>query len=156
MEIIAYCADIGSIRQGNFGWARSECGGEVERHRGGSEILELVEAVTPDLAAGHAVALGFERPLFARVPVAPFQLGAARPGEANRPGSGGAGSGVLATGLVQAAWILRELRRRLPEASAYVSWDEFAQAGRGLLLWEAFVSDRAKATTHVDDATLAV
>jgi hypothetical protein len=53
VHLVIYCADIGSVPRGNFGWARSdEREGVVERHRGGTEIVELVETVTEDLAAG--------------------------------------------------------------------------------------------------------
>jgi uracil-DNA glycosylase len=62
----------------------------------------------------------------------------------------------MATGIVEVTWVLSELRRRLPHAEAHLDWQSFAAAGSGLFLWEAFVTDRAKAATHVDDATIAV
>lgn len=158
MERLAvYCADVGSIKQGNFGWAREEAPtGEIERHRGGTEIVDLVDAVAADLAAGVPVALGFECPLFVPVPEDPFRLGAARPGEGTRPWSAGAGTGALTTGLVQAAWVLAELRKRRPGDRVYLDWAEFEAAQGALFLWEAFVTEKAKTLTHVDDATVAV
>jgi hypothetical protein len=156
-RLCVYCADVGSIRQGNFGWAREEVpAGEIERHRGGVEIAELVEALADDLSAGMPVALGFECPLFVPVPDDPFRLGAARPGEGTRPWSAGAGTGALATGLVQAAWVLAELREQRPADTVYLDWAAFEAARTGVFLWEAFVTEKAKATTHVDDATIAV
>lgn len=98
---------------------------------------------------------GFESPLFVSVPTDAFQLGKARPGEGNRPWSGGPGTAALATGLVETAWILRELRQRCPAAFAFVDWDEFTAAGVGLFLWEAFVTGTAKAATHTDHALIA-
>jgi hypothetical protein len=62
----------------------------------------------------------------------------------------------MATGIVEVAWILGELRRHLADTTAYLGWPAFTAAGTGLFLWEAFVTDRAKAATHVDDATVAV
>jgi len=85
-----------------------------------------------------------------------MRLGAARSGERNRAWSAGAGTGALATGIVQACWILDQLRRRCPSATVHVDWRRFQAAGTGLFLWEAFVTERAKALTHVDDATIAV
>lgn len=156
-RLAVYCADVGSIRQGNFGWAREEVpAGEIERHHGGTEILELVDALAEDLAAGVPVALGFECPLFVPVPESPLGLGSARPGEGARPWSAGAGTGALTTGLVQAAWVLTELRNRRPGDRVFLDWTAFAAAGAGLFLWEAFVTEKAKAVTHVDDATIAV
>jgi hypothetical protein len=157
MRLTVYCADVGSIKQGNFGWARADVPAhEIDRHRGGTEIVELVEAVADDLAAHHHVALGFECPLFVPVPEEARRLGAARLGESNRSWSAGAGTGALTTGLVQAGWILRQLRERRPNDEVFLDWSAFRAARRGLFLWEAFVTDRAKAATHFDDATIAV
>jgi hypothetical protein len=156
-RLAVYCADVGSMKQGNFGWAREELpAGEIERHRGGTEIVELVDALTKDLDAGVPVALGFECPLFVPVPEDPFRLGAARPGEGTRPWSAGAGTGALTTGLVQAAWVLTELRQARPADPVFLSWSSFDVAAGGLYLWEAFVTEKAKETTHIDDATVAV
>jgi alkylated DNA nucleotide flippase Atl1 len=158
VDPVIYAADIGSIKSGNFGWARVDPGRDttqVERN-GGSEIKDLVDAVEHDLnVSTRGVALGFECPLFVPVPEDPIRLGAARPGEGNRPWSGGPGTAALATGLVQAAWVLRAMRDRCPEVTAYLAWNEFTTAGRGLFLWEAFVTRQGEATTHVDDALLA-
>lgn len=157
MNLIICCADIGSVPNGRFGWARGEPDKPTsEPHRGGTEIVDLVDAVADDLAAGFAVALGFECPLFVPVPEEPLRLGKARGGEHNRSWSAGAGSGALATGIVEVAWILEQLRRLQPQAFTYLDWEGFASAGAGIFLWEAFVSDRAKAATHVDDAAVAV
>jgi hypothetical protein len=143
MERLAvYCADVGSIEQGNFGWARRAVpAAAVEEEFGGAtEIAELVRAVSADLAAGLPVALGFECPLFVPVPDDPTRLGSARRGEGSRPFSAGAGTGALVTGLVQATWVLAEVRRRRPDDDVFLEWDAFEAAGRGLLLWEAFVT----------------
>ncbi len=157
MKPLIYCADIGSIPRGRFGWARADADeSAVETHRGGTEIVELVEEVLEDLEARRPVALGFECPLFVPVPHEPLRLGMARPGESNRSWSAGAGAGALATGMVEVAWTLKELSRRRPETRFYFDWAEFAEAGRGVFLWEAFVTERAKAATHVDDAAVAV
>lgn len=158
MDPVIYTADVGSIASGNFGWARSdpEQGSTQVERNDGTEIAELVDAVAHDLDAGkRGVALGFECPLFVPVPEDPFLLGAARPGEGNRPFSGGPGTAALVTGLVQTAWVLRALRQRCPKAIAHLDWDEFTRAGRGVFLWEAFVTGDAKADTHVDDALVA-
>lgn len=109
MDPVIYAADIGSIKSRNFGWARldpEQGSAQVERNDG-IEIADLVDAVAHDLDAGaRGVALGFECPLFVPLPDDPFQLGAARIGEGNRPFSGGPGTAALVTGLVETAWIL--------------------------------------------------
>jgi hypothetical protein len=157
VDVVIYCADIGSVPRNRFGWARGDpAAAELERHRGGTEIVELADSVAVDVQAGRALAVGFESPLFVPVPEEPLRLGAARRGEGNRSWSAGAGASALASGIVEVAWILRALRRRLPAASAYLDWHAFVAAGNGLFLWEAFVSAGAKARTHVDDATVAV
>ncbi len=51
----------------------------------------------------------------------------------------------------RAVW--RELQ---PDALAYLDWEQFVLSESGLFLWEAFVTGRAKAANHVDDARAAV
>jgi hypothetical protein len=128
----------------------------LERHRGSTEIVELIDAAADDLSAGVPVALGFECPLFVPVPDDFLRLGAARLGDGARSWSAGAGTGALTTGLVQAGWVMAELRRRAPASTVHFDWVAFEAAGAGLFLWEAFVTGEVKATTHVDDATIAV
>ena len=100
--------------------------------------------------------LGFECPVFVPVPDLHSALGAARNGEGNRAWSAGAGAGALATGVVQAAWVLRAIRVRCPKTDLHLSWSDLCASEEGLLMWEAFVSAGAKGVTHVDDATIAV
>ena len=146
------CADIGSVRNHNFGWASVR----GDRHRGGKEIGGLVEEVVRSLAAGVKVALGFECPLWVPVPDDPTGLTAGRAVDGNKPWSAGAGAGALAAGLTETAWILREVRRGLgdkgaSQPSAYLDWNEFAGAETGIFLWEAFVTGAAKAAGAEED-----
>jgi hypothetical protein len=132
-----FCADVGSVRSGNFGWAcASVTQGDVSA-AGGPSPGDLVAAVAAQLGAGCPVALGFECPLFVPVPEAAARLGTARAGEGNRAWSAGAGSGAMATGLVQAAWILDAIHSRCSDATLHLDWESFADARSGLLLWEA-------------------
>ena len=63
MRLVLHCADIGSVKKGNFGWARlSEDAGATCST--GRDIGQFVERVADDLNAGAHVALGFECPLF--------------------------------------------------------------------------------------------
>jgi hypothetical protein len=85
---IIYAVDIGSIAQGNFGWARidpTQDDASVDRGDG-TEICALIDALTPGLhAERRGVALGFDCPLFVPIPVDPYRLGKARAGERDRP-----------------------------------------------------------------------
>ena len=153
-----YCADIGSVKRGNFGW------GVVhgDRQRGGNDIGELVDDVVGRLAAGTKVALGFECPLWVPVPDDPRGLTAGRAVDGNKPWSAGAGACALAAGLTETAWILAETRRLLVEKgavppSAHLDWQQFVGCRTGVYLWEAFVTGEAKAkgggkAAHVADA----
>lgn len=150
MNPVVACADIGSVKSDNFGWCDST-------GASGNLPSTLARQVARLLKDGQPVALGFECPLFVPLPDAETSLGAARPGEGTRAWSAGAGAGVLATGLVQVVWVLREVRSVLPQPTiAYLDWGEFAAAESGLFLWEAFVSGGSKGDGHVDDARLAV
>jgi hypothetical protein len=153
---VVFCADVGSVRSGRFGWACGSPPVDDAHQVNPSSPQHLADAVADRLCAGRRVALGFECPMFVPVPEQEERLGAARPGEGNRPWSAGAGSGALATGLVQAAWVLATIRRRCPNATLYLDWDRFARARSGLLIWEAFVTATAKGSSHVDDAKIAV
>jgi hypothetical protein len=153
-DLVVFCADVGSVKGGNFGWARYEAQERAVADHDSSKPAALAAAVVTELADGRPVALGFECPLFVPVPVDDMALGKGRVGDGNRPWSAGAGSGVLATGLVQAAWVLEAARRSTDEL--HIEWPDFVAAGGGLLIWEAFVSAGAKGIDHVDDATIAV
>ena len=148
-----YCADVGSVAAGNFGWyGRRQTG-----VRDGTSMRDLATSVADDLVAGVPVALGFECPLFVPFSDRPEFLTCARTGEGSRAWSAGAGTGVLATGLVQVAWVLREIRKQVGEGhNAFLDWSAFLSKGSGLLLWEAFVSAEAKREGHVADAQAAV
>lgn len=116
---------------------------------------ELARAVGAWLE-GLRVALGFECPLFVPVPRESIRLGKARVGEGTRAWSAGAGTGSLATGLVQAVWVLREIRNIMQtEYPIFVNWGSFAQGESGLF-WEAFVSGPGKREGHVKDAEAAL
>lgn len=157
---MVFCADVGSVKAGNFGWARGHPGeGSFLR---AESMEDLVGAVAEDLRAGQFVALGFECPLFVPLRDRPEELTSGRRGEGNRPWSAGAGSASLAVGLPQVLWVLREVRARVSGAPpAWVRWPERTQRAPGLFLWEAFVSRSAKAQgegpgLHALDAQVAV
>src|ERR1700733_7616065 len=104
-DLVLYCDDIGSVKKGNFGWARL-CHEEMESEcEARNSILDLVRAVVEDLKRGNPVALGFECPLFVPLPEDPGDLTKERVGERDRPWSAGAGAACLATGLTETVWI---------------------------------------------------
>jgi hypothetical protein len=156
MALVIHCADIGSIKGGNFGWARLAVDASDPVCNTGYEIQSFIDAIAADINAGHRVALGFECPLFVPVSDDPKELTSARPGEGNRAWSAAAGAASLATGLTETVWILDHVRRRLPTpCDVHADWKPFQLSG-GLFIWEAFVTEKAKADTHHGDAELAV
>ncbi|WNG28388.1 hypothetical protein F0U62_33555 [Cystobacter fuscus] len=152
-DLVIYAADIGSVARDRFGWWRRTT--TPPSGYGGNLPGELVKAVADDLDRGRPVALGFECPLWMDLPRDAGELTRARNGECDRAWSAGAGSGALATGIVQTAWILRELRPKAPTVRAFLDWHAFDKAKSGLFIWEAFVTKNAKADTHEGDATKA-
>ncbi len=149
-----FCADIGSVEKGRFGWFGTSSNG---RPLQGSSIEELVNAVSVKISAGTKVALGFECPLFVPLRDEPMLLTKGRSGEGNRSWSAGAGCGALCTGLVEVTWILERIRANTPkDAAAFLDWKAFEKADSGLFLWEAFVSGKAKGSGHMHDAEIAV
>ena len=164
MDLAICCADIGSIKKDNFGWAVLH----GEQQRTGRAIGGLVDEVIGSLVAGVKVALGFECPLWVPVPDDPSALTAGRKVDGDKPWSAGAGASALATGLTETAWILREIRRGLRDRraslpSTYLDWEEFNGVDTGIFLWEAFVAGKAKsrcagadASGHAADALIAL
>lgn len=152
-ELDIFCADIGSVKAGRFGWSARTADGESS----GTDIEALCTAVVESLNAQRPVALGFECPVFVPVRLNPMDLTKARSGEGSRPWSAGAGTGAMATGLVQVTWMLGKILELMQDQPAvWMDWSSFRQAGQGLLLWEAFVVDKSKGHSHCDDAKIAV
>lgn len=154
-NVVVAAVDVGS--PSNIGWWRVADGAGT----GGRELDELVELLASDLNQNRSVALGFEAPVFVPLPATAAGLNRQRVGERGRPWCAGAGTGALAMGVQQAAYVfvgLARLVRRLPK----VSFDPALLAGSEstLVVWEAFVSAKAKNRAaidpHVDDARVAV
>lgn len=157
-EPIIYVADAGSVATGRYHWVSSHNLDEAF-----SDPAALATSIATDLERGDKVALGYESPLFIPVEEDPSLLGKARQGECtketgNRPFNAGAGASVLATGLQSLAWVLLEIHRQLPTATATTRWDDFRQGNYQLFVWEAFVSGSEKADPpcHAGDARLAI
>jgi hypothetical protein len=149
-----FCADIGSVKAGRFGWFGTDPEGNSVS---GSSIEELASAVSNKITSGTKVALGFECPLYVPLRNDPMLLTKARIGEGNRSWSAGAGCGALATGLVEVTWLLEKIRTNTPKSvAAFINWKAFENSDNGLFLWEAFVSGNAKGSGHVHDAQIAV
>lgn len=149
--LVVYCADIGSIAKGNFGWARLES--DVGSMGCDRRIDQMVEHLATDIHAARPVALGFECPLWIPVPEASSELGMGRPNEGSPSWSSQTGGCVLATGLAQVSWVLREVKVRVPEVRGFVKWADFMSAADyRTFLWEAFVSGAAKADREASDS----
>ena len=162
-DLRVYCADVGSIRRGNFAWVRRSAAGG--RPKVSTSIETLAEDVSRDLNAERPIALGFECPLSIPIPEESGDLGRAREFERDRPWSSGAGVATLGTGLAQLVWVMNRVKalRGPGEVPITLEWGTFLSiSGARLLLWEAFVTKSGKPakrrgqTEHEADARLAV
>jgi len=152
-----FCADVGSIPNDHFAWARRHPDETDEEVHVPSSIESLTASVLFHLEREQPVALGFEMPMFLPVPKAPTSLGKARPTDKGSPAwSSLTGASVMATGIVQAAWALKAIYKRAPEVPVFTRWEPFAAKRSGLLIWEAFVTRDAKGDTHEEDAIIGV
>lgn len=152
-----FCADIGSIPNERFAWARRHPGDLGEEVHVPTSIESLTAAVASHLECEQPVALGFEMPLFLPVPHDSALLGKARPIDKGAPAwSSSTGASAMATGIVQAAWVLQALHGRVPDIPVFVQWEPFSAERTGLLVWEAFVTRDAKGGTHEEDAVIGV
>ena len=119
------------------------------------DISILVSSVAADLDEDRPAAFGFECPLYVPFSRNPGELTAQRPGERGRPWSAAGGAASLATGLAETVWILQRLIDRLQgPAQAFLAWQ--TEIGRGLFLWEAMVTGKAKGASHEEDSEIAV
>src|SRR4051794_37973585 len=101
--------DVGSVR-GNFAWAATTLSaGTPHATTGGRAPIEMLSVVSAATEIGQPVAVGWEAPMMLPVPDIDSwpELGRGRVREGSRSWSAGAGTGALATGLVQAAWFCR-------------------------------------------------
>lgn len=158
--MVVYCADIGSVKRGRFGWARAQTS-HPEEIRFGLSPDDLATAVAADLSTGSKVALGFECPLYIPVRVSVHDMMLARSGEGNRAWSAGAGLAVFTLGAIQVPWILTRVAERVDrKVRGFVDWSRFESALEGLFIWEAFVTGDAKYSgtenAHGEDAAIAV
>lgn len=148
-----FCADVGSIKQNKFGWAALLASGEFLED---TDIETFSSRIATEIQIGNKVAIGFECPLFVPVRADAQLVNSARKGEGNRSWSAGAGTGALATGLVETIWVMNrasEILRRAPVAT--LNWDNF-QSSDSVFLWEAFVTSASKGDSHSHDAKIAV
>ena len=142
--MLTFGVDIGSIRRpGGFSWAGIDDDGAVT-HAGCDDVHELAEILAEHLRADELVAVAFEAPLSVPVPAKWQDLGQARAGEGRRPWSAGAGTGALATGMVQAAWICRHIAQGVPRLRATTQPQRLRADQAHLLLAEALVSAEGK------------
>jgi len=168
MSVRVVAVDVGSVRS-NFAWAGLDLPGRQSVGVGGRDPEGAALAVLEALADQVPVALGFEAPLM--VPVSPVEpaeswrtLGQARQGESvdgrSRPWSAGAGSGALATGLVQLAWVLERVGSVVPGLRCTTRPGAWLAGDAELFVWEAFVSGTGKPvptgiSQHAADAAAA-
>jgi len=157
-DLRVFCADIGSVKAGKFGWASVDSGGAGAES--GTDIGRFSTRIVDHLAQQKPAAVGFECPLFVPLREEPKRLTEARSGDGSRAWSASAGTGALATGLVEVCWLLNQVRRGLTrEVRSHLEWNSFVSEG-GLFLWEAFVSGGAKpqvdGNRHAADAMAAV
>lgn len=158
--VVHYACDVGSTRNGGFGWARSSGAAESLQVRGGSDIDTFTQRVQADLASGTAsLTIGMECPLFLPVPDGSSGLSTGRIGEKDRSCFAPAGGYVAALGVHQLAFILRSIKR--PAVSPSVDWKNWEPNPSVVLVWEAFVSKAAHSVRdddengHVRDAATA-
>ena len=141
--------DVGSVALGRFAWAAIDLPGPSLSGQG-TDPETAMTTLAAALGAGGRGALVLEAPMAVPVPPADRadawrDLGRARSGEGNRPWSAGAGAGVLATGVAQAAWMLARLAEIAPGTAATTRPDRWAAPhGPRLLLAEALVSGAGK------------
>lgn len=153
--LVVAALDVGSAAR--TGWWRSHLDGGATQ---GRNVDELCAELVQDLIAGSPVALGFEAPLWMPYATVATQLGRARPNE-RLAWSAGAGATVLTYGIQQMTYVLHRLASATNHDPPTATLDprELHDGSAQLLVWEAFVSGRAKDRSavepHISDARAA-
>lgn len=156
LELVIYCADIGSIKNERFGWCRYElkCNSGYET---GTSIRVFTDSIVRDLDSTKKVALGFECPLFIPMQENEIEIGSKRIGEGNRSWSAGAGCSVLVTGIAEYLWIFNRIaNQKNRKVIPTFDWDQFIHGNENLFIWEAFITGSEKGKEHYEDAEIAV
>ena len=157
---VIFCADIGSVGKGNFAWACSDS--KFSDSDSASSPSALANAVVLAIKADRLVALGFECPLWLPLPLLDGdekELGQIRAGEGSHGWTAGAGACVMAQGLIQTAWVFSHLKQKCSDVRFETQREKCA--GGKVLLWEAFVTGKAKSgvtgkAQHAEDAAIGV
>jgi hypothetical protein len=156
--------DIGSVKPpSRFAWAAFDAPSQ-EVIADGSDPDTAVSCLLAGLAESRQAVLLVEAPMSVPVPAVREDrwhlLGKARDGEGNRPWSAGAGTGALATGLAQGAWMLKRLAEAAPTVTVTTQPEVWRDGRARLMLAEVFVSGVGKpvpvaAGQHAADAIAA-
>jgi hypothetical protein len=145
--LVSYCADVGSIKDHKFGWARvdqSTAGHDVS---GGTSMSGLLSGLIEDIHSGHQLTIGIEAPLFVPVPFDEKQLGSRRNGEEDRCCFAAPGACVTVLGMAELAYLLTKIQASCQPSGVKfdLNWKQWPDGNnKSMLLWEAFVSGAAK------------
>ncbi|MCV0416138.1 MAG: hypothetical protein K5831_14815 [Brevundimonas sp.] len=137
-----------------IGWAASN-----GRSGTGADLASALQDVADALSQGIPVALGFEAPIWTPRRDDLKRITSRRLGAEvtfNRAWSAGAGCGAMGAALGLMPWCFSQIGQHTKERLATTSPLSFEERAKGLFVWEAFVSGHAKATSHMDDASLAL
>jgi len=153
-QLQIYAVDIGSEKKGRLAWCRLSAHADTE-DTAGTSLTALADLLKADFIAGHPITIGFECPLVIDLRDEPAELTSARTGEGNRAWCAGAGSGALAVGLAQCAWLFERLVCVKALVRPTFLWSDLASGRANFLVWEAFVSNKPEGHTHAGDALAA-
>lgn len=150
--MLVIAIDVGGPEK--IGWASSS-----GRSGTGPDLDGALRDVADALNQSIPVALGFEAPIWTPRREDLKRITSRRLGAEmtfNRAWSAGAGCAALGAALGLMPWCFSQIGRHTKERLATTSPIAFEERGKGLFVWEAFVSGHAKAATHMDDASLAL
>ena len=160
IDVSIFCADVGSVERGNFGWYGLVSG---ERECSGKDLQSFRECILSITGRSRKIAIGFEFPTFVYITKQQNILLKERPEDIGKPWSAGAGPFALAAGIAEVCWLFRELRDALVDYRMLFSLDDFrVHEGQAILFWEAHVTTQGsgcndeKGDAHVADARKAV
>ena len=148
--------DVGSVAKGSVGW----CHRHHESETTGRDLDALADLISANLTDRLRVALGFEAPLFVALPARATDLCKARDGEGRSAWAAAGGLGALGVATQQTTYVLARIANAAAHVSVGLGVDDLWNPSSNLVIWEAFVTgrakDRASTDPHVSDARAAV
>lgn len=136
-NVFLWVASAGSVKRREFTWCHANAS-DGSLLATGTGIETFARGVSGDLRSRKKVCVGFEYPLYVLVSEKQQRLGIGLPGIADQSQSTIEDSESAISGLVNIAWVMKELRKCVLDCvKPAFRWRTFVDGHANLFLWQA-------------------